>query len=116
MFENHDTSSVLVVEPTLTADETHAGDEIADPEKPLPDATTVAIPTDLKLSMSGLYGSLSQCAPKRSPPRLRLTEAILNCEESAYTRSKPAKTSEVKPATHGATPPHDVGFVIRENT
>src|SRR4029450_9131100 len=66
MFENHETSSLLVVEPTLTAEEMHAGDMIADPVKPLPDAATVAMPTDLRLSIIGLYGSLSQGAAKRS--------------------------------------------------
>jgi hypothetical protein len=41
-LEKAEIRSVLVVEPTLTADETHAGDASADVAPALPDATTVA--------------------------------------------------------------------------
>ena len=53
-FENQDTTSALVVEATLTADETHAGAAMLVDDPSLPDATTVAIPADLRLSMIGL--------------------------------------------------------------
>src|SRR5438876_1125519 len=75
-FENHETASVLVVEPTLIADEMQAGVDrpVADPE--LPAATTDAIPIARRLSIIGLYGSSSHGASKRSPPRLMLTATI----------------------------------------
>ena len=52
-FEKHDTV-VLVVEPTLTADEMQAGDEMFAVDPLLPDATTVATPIERRLSMVGL--------------------------------------------------------------
>src|SRR5688572_291704 len=53
-FEKYDTVSFLFVEPTLTADEMQAGEEIANGTPLLPDATTVAMPIERRLSMSGL--------------------------------------------------------------
>jgi hypothetical protein len=52
LFENDDTLSVFVVEPTVTADEIHAGEPTPVVNDELPDAMTVAIPTDSKLSMA----------------------------------------------------------------
>ena len=49
-LEKAESRSALVVDPTLTADDTHAGDAIADVAPALPDATTVAMPTALRLS------------------------------------------------------------------
>src|SRR5947199_91990 len=43
-FENHATSSVFVVAPTLTADDTHAGARRLNGEPLLPAAATVATP------------------------------------------------------------------------
>ena len=44
VFEKPETVSLLVVEPTVTADEIHAGDETESENPLLPDAMTVAIP------------------------------------------------------------------------
>src|SRR5690349_11547554 len=55
-FEKIDTSFVLVVAPTLTALDTHAGEEMALPAKLFPEATTLAMPAARRLSMAGLYG------------------------------------------------------------
>src|SRR5262245_249978 len=63
--------------PTLIAEEMQAGELMAF-EKPLfPEAITVAIPAERKLSIMPLSGSLSQLVIDTPPPRLRLTEAIL---------------------------------------
>jgi hypothetical protein len=51
-LEKDDTTSLLVVEPTLTADEMHAGEASAVGVPSLPAATTVAIPTDRSVSMT----------------------------------------------------------------
>lgn len=53
-LENADTVSSLFVEPTLTAEEIQAGDEIANGIPLLPEAMTVAMPIERKLSMMGL--------------------------------------------------------------
>src|SRR5215471_1529642 len=53
-FENHETTSDLSVEPTLTADDTQAGVDICDVDALLPDAIVVAIPSAFRLSMIGL--------------------------------------------------------------
>ena len=55
-------ASDFVVAPTLIADEIHAGALSAFVSPSLPAATTVAIPTDRRLSMMRLVGSLSQLA------------------------------------------------------
>ena len=44
-FEKNDTPSVLVVEPTLIAEEMHPGAEIAETKPSLPEAMAVATPT-----------------------------------------------------------------------
>jgi len=41
----------------------------------LPEATTVAIPADRRLSIAGFSGSESQFAEYLPPPRLRFTDA-----------------------------------------
>ena len=76
-FENDETASVFVVDPTLTADEMQAGDASAVGEPSLPAATTVAIPTERSMSMIGFSGSPSQAALNEPPPRLKLTDAML---------------------------------------
>src|SRR5262249_16326642 len=115
-FENHETSSLLLVDPTLIADDTHAGADICEPDAPLPDATTLAIPMPLKLSIIVLYGWASQGGVKGSPPRLMLTDAMLYVPALAYTYSSPAMMSDVKAPGHGANPPQFCGLVIREKT
>ena len=75
-FEKSATWSSLVVAPTLTAVETHAGALSSLVEPSLPDATTVAMPTERRLSMNGLYSSASQVELNDPPPRLMLTAAI----------------------------------------
>src|SRR5262245_3227499 len=76
MPEKSDTSAVGLLDPTLTADEIHAGVVSDDPETLLPEATTLAIPSDRKLSILGFSGSLSQGAADKSPPRLMFAAAI----------------------------------------
>jgi hypothetical protein len=56
LFEKYESTSDFEVEPTLIADEMHAGDDRFDVDPLLPDATTVATPIDRRLSMMGLYG------------------------------------------------------------
>ena len=53
-LENDETASVLVVDPTLTADETQAGVDKPNGRPPLPAATTDATPIARRLSMIGL--------------------------------------------------------------
>src|SRR5438309_2509197 len=117
-FENHDTASVLSVEPTLTADEMQACVVRPDGDAELPAATTVAIPIARRLSMMGLAGSVSHGALKTLPPRLMFTEAMFCCPASAtaYTCSRPAMMSDVNAPAHGATPPQLAASVTRENT
>ena len=74
-FENNETPSVFVVEATLTAVEMQAGALMAFDDPSFPEAAMLAIPTDLRLSMIGLYGSLSQFDEKRPSPRLRFADA-----------------------------------------
>src|SRR5688572_13952707 len=76
-LEKYDITSLLSVEATLTADEMQAGVEMANGMPLLPDATTVATPTARRLSMIGLYGSLSHAEVNRPPARLMLTDAML---------------------------------------
>ena len=77
VLEKVGTTSVFEVAPTLTALEIHAGDEIAFTMALLPDAITVAIPTERSKSIAGLCGSPSHVPVVNGlPPRLRLTEEI----------------------------------------
>src|SRR5262249_56462370 len=82
-FENEHTTSAFVVEPTLTAEEIHAGDESAVGEPSLPDATTVAIPTERSVSMIAFSGSPSHGAVNEPPPRLMVTHSILRAPSTA---------------------------------
>jgi hypothetical protein len=59
-LEKLDTTSLLVVEPTLTAEEMQPGELSALVELPLPAAITVAILADFRLSMMAFSGSVSQ--------------------------------------------------------
>src|SRR6516225_452358 len=101
MSEKKDTSSVRLLDPTLTADEIHAGEVRADPEKLLPEATTLAIPSDRRLSILGFIGSLSQGAADKSPPRLMFAAAIRRCDATVATRSRPDIMSDSYAERHG---------------
>src|SRR5687768_13187077 len=94
-FENHDTTSFLSVEPTLIADDTHAGADRFDVDPLFPAATTAATPIERRLSMIGLYGWSSHGAANPPPPRLMLTATICRAAATAYTRSSAAMTSEL---------------------
>ena len=73
-LENDDKVSDFVVDPTLTALDIHPG-LLMESVKPLfPEAITVAIPTDLRLSIAALRESVSQLLKKRPPPMLMFTE------------------------------------------
>ena len=60
VFENEATMSDFEVAPTLIAEEIHPGELRAFVKPLFPAATTVAIPTDRRLSMIGFTGSPSQ--------------------------------------------------------
>ncbi len=77
LLENHDTVSALVVDPTLIAVEMHAGNSSRPVAPSFPAATTVAIPTERRLSTVDLPGAVSQFVEEAPPPRLRFTEAML---------------------------------------
>src|SRR5262245_56429427 len=74
-LEKVETTSAFVVEPTLTALEMHAGAAIAPVNPSLPDATTVATPSDRRVSIAGFMGLESQIVGEVSPTILRLTAA-----------------------------------------
>ena len=76
-FEKTTPDCPCSTEPTLIADEMHAGDAIAVPVS-LPDAMTLATPIDRRLSIAGLYGWSSQGAENVVPPRLMLTDDELS--------------------------------------
>src|SRR5713101_5875245 len=115
-FENDDTVSVFSVEPTLTAEEIHAGELSFEVEPSLPAATTVAMPTERRLSTSGLIGSPSQLVLERAPPRLRLTDANVCWVRRLYTRSRPAMMSEFQARAHGGEGHWVETRVCREKT
>jgi hypothetical protein len=81
LLEKLEMASVVVpkepscVEPTLTAVEIHPGALMESVKPSLPEEMTVAIPTDLRLSIATFRGSESQFEKKRPPPMLMLTEA-----------------------------------------
>jgi hypothetical protein len=83
LLENDETASATApkepspVEPTLTAVEIHEGKEMALTRESLPAAMTVAIFADLRRSMIGFLGSLSQFVAEAPPPKLKLTAAKL---------------------------------------
>src|SRR5256885_12250520 len=82
-----------------------------------PAATTVAIPTERRVSMIAFSGSPSQAALNEPPPRLRLTDAMLRVPCTAYTRSRPAMRSEVYAPTHSVlNRPQSATEVNLENT
>ena len=72
-LEKDDTTSSVVVDPTLTAVEMQAGTPRESRKPSFPAAIVVATPTDRRLSMIGFRRSLSQFAKKRPPPILILT-------------------------------------------
>jgi hypothetical protein len=78
-FENEETTSLFVVDPTLIALEIHAGSLIPLAAL-LPAATTVAMPAERRVSTIAFVGPLSVshaaeevCTP---PPRLMFTAAM----------------------------------------
>src|SRR5687767_2499063 len=85
-FEKLDTASPLVVEPTVIADEMHAGAPTPVEEPRFPDEITVAIPVERRLSIAALRASPSQAEVCSPAPRLMLTEAIRRLDRSAITR------------------------------
>ena len=68
---------LLNVDPTLMVDEIQAGYAMASRRESLPVATTVAMPNERRLSMTGLSGLSSQFEVYWPPPRLMLTAAKL---------------------------------------
>ena len=66
--------------------------------------------------MIGLYGSPSQFDEKMPSPRLRFALAKACWSRRMYTRSRPAMTSELHPATQGAKKPQTWNRSNRENT
>ena len=116
-FENEDTASDFVVEPTLTADEIQAGEDSDVGEPSLPAATTVATPAERSVSMIIFSGSASHAAVNEPPPRLRLTDAMFRVLRTVYTRSRPEMRSEVYAPTHGVlNSPQSATDVNLENT
>ncbi len=116
-FEYGARTSALLVAPTLTALEMHAGALMRLVEPSLPEAITVAMPTDRRLSIMGLWGSSSQGLRSSRLPRLRLTAAMVCWACSEYTSSSPAMTSESQASTHGVGRPwHWLASSMRENT
>jgi hypothetical protein len=89
-LENDETVSDFVVEPTLTALDIQAGAPMELVKPSLPEEITVAIPADLRLSMTALRGSVSQLLVKEPPPRLMFTEEKLRVDLRAKTLSRPA--------------------------
>ena len=63
-MENEATTSLSLVAPTLTADEMQAGSPMALVSPPFPEAITVAIPSERRLSMTAFVAvfALSQLA------------------------------------------------------
>jgi hypothetical protein len=69
-LEKPESSPLVEMEPTLTVVETQAGKLMAPVARSFPAATTVAMPTERRLSTIRLIGSPSQ-DPADSPPPLR---------------------------------------------
>ena len=66
-FENDDTASDFVVDPTLTTPGTQPGALIAFVAPSLPAATTVAMPAERRLATATVYAAMSHGAVKRPP-------------------------------------------------
>ena len=79
-LEKLEITSALVVDPTLIALEMHAGYERESLNALFPEAITVAMPTETRLSMANLRESPSQLLKDCPPPRLILIEAIVTLE------------------------------------
>src|SRR5438552_2735621 len=108
--------SCLSVDPTLTTVEMQPGEAIDHVDPLFPEATTVAMPIERSTSTIGLYGSSSQGVENDPPPRLMLTDAIVYCPATPYTRSRAAMMSDVKAPRHGAVPPQVAASTMFENT
>ena len=115
-FEYDATTSAFVVAPTLIADEMQPGALRAFVKPLLPPATTVAMPTDLRLSMIAFVGSPSQGTVEVPPPRLRFADERFRVPRTAYTRSRPAMMSDVQASTQGADPPQSEALRNLEKT
>src|SRR5207253_2840804 len=81
-----------------------------------PDATTVAMPTERRLSMMGLVGSPSHGEVNVPPPRLRFAEEKFLAPRRLYTLPSPAMMSDVQARMHGAEPPQSDELVNWEKT
>ena len=68
-------TSALVVDPTATAVEIHAGEPIWLVEPLLPAEVAVRTPAPRRLSIAGFCDEPSQVPGKRPPPRLMLADA-----------------------------------------
>jgi hypothetical protein len=92
LLEKPDTTSTVVprlpssVEPTLIALEIQAGYEIPFVLPSFPDAITVAMPSERRLSMAAFIAGfvLSQFVVRGPPPRLILTAATLKLPLSCW--------------------------------
>ena len=116
-LENNATVSVSSVAPTVIAVEMQPGELTALVKPSLPEAITVAILADLRLSIAGLRASLSQAEVKLPPPMLMFAAAMPKVLRSANTRSSPASWSESNESAHGSSPwPAHEGPSKRENT
>src|SRR5687767_2556399 len=100
-FDRLATRSVLVVLPTVMADEMQLGALTAVAEPSLPDEMTVAMPDERRLSIAALRESVSQLAVNRPPPRLMFTDEMRRLDRSVMTRSRPLIWSLVKLRAHG---------------
>jgi hypothetical protein len=105
-FERDETTSDLVVEPTLTAEEIQAGATRALVNPSFPAAATVAIPTERRLSIIAFPAAcvLSHGEVNSPPPKLTLTAAIVCWLLRASTLSPPAITSETETSAQGSSP------------
>src|SRR4051794_20164731 len=104
-FENEDTVSVFVVEPTVIAVEMQPGVETPVEAPSLPAAIAVAMPADRRLSIAAFRLSASQAVfVGVPPPRLMFTEAIESVVRRSKTRFRPASWSEVKDSAQGSSP------------
>ena len=104
-FENDDTTSPVVVEPTVIAVEMQAGNETPSMKPSLPEAIAVAMLAERRLSIDALRESASQSVVDLLPPRLMFTDAIEYVVRSAYTRSRPAIWSLVYERAQGSSGP-----------
>src|SRR5262245_9942894 len=78
LLEKFATKSDFVVAPTLMALEMQAGAEMPSAKPSFPEAMTVAMPTERRLSIIAFLGSVSREVENLPSPRLMLIAAIFN--------------------------------------